>query len=162
MNVIVILLIVFLALFAGAFLSKRRFGLLGLGLTAGAIISPIWGDNAGFVLSSTGLINEGPLVSVIALSALILIPSILIMVLHRGYTYKHLPGRIIGSLLFTLLAAAFLVGPIGAAFTLTGPAAGVYNWLVANHSLIISVGVALAVVDLIIAKPAHKSERKHR
>jgi len=154
-------LILILALFAGAFLTKRRFGLLGLGLAAGAVISPIWSDNAGFVLSSTGLVNEGPLVGVIAQSVLILLPPILMM-FHRGYAYKHMFGRIIGALLFTLLAVGFVVGPIGAAFTLTGPVAGVYNWLVANHALIISVGVAIALADLLIAKPAHKSEKKHR
>lgn len=161
MSIIVILLILIAALFAGAFLSKRRFGLLGLGLAAGAIISPIWGDTAGFVLSGTGLVKEGPLVNVIALSALILIPPVLIM-FHRGYSYKYIFGRIIGALLFTLLAAAFLIGPIGAALSFSGPAAGVYNWLVANHELIVSVGVAIAVADLLIARPAHKTERKHR
>lgn len=160
MIIIVILLGALLALFASAFLSKRRFGILGLGLAAGAIISPIWGDNASFVVSSTGLVAEGPLVNTIALSALILTPAVLFM--FHGYTYKHIVGRVVGSLLFTLLAAAFLIGPIGAVLTLTGPAAGVYGWLVANHELIVSVGVVLAVADLLISKPAHKSERRRR
>ncbi len=161
MSLIVILLIVVATLFAGAFISKRRFGLLGLGLAAGAIISPIWGDTAGYVLSGTGLVKEGPLVNAIALSILILIPPVLIM-FHRGYGYKHIFGRIIGAFLFTFLAVAFLIGPIGSALSFSGPVAGAYNWLVANHELIVSIGVAIALADLLIAKPSHKSEKKHR
>jgi hypothetical protein len=160
MIVVAILVAIIVALFVGAFLSKRRFGILGLGLAAGAIISPIWGINAGFVVSSTGLVQEGPIVNAIALSALILIPAVLFM--FHGYTYKHMVGRIIGSLLFTLLAAAFLVGPIGATMTLTGPVGNVYQWLVSNQELIVSIGVALAVADFLFAKTVQKSERKHR
>lgn len=160
MPVIVILLVLVVALFVGAFLSKRRFGVLGLGLTAGAIVSPIWGDNAGYVVSSTGLVAEGPLVSAIALSALILIPAVLFM--FHGYKYKHVLGRIIGSVLFTLLAIAFLIGPIGSALTLTGPVGDAYQWFVANHELIVSVGVACAVADFLLSKTIHKSEKKHR
>jgi hypothetical protein len=160
MTVIFILIGLVLALFAGSFLSRRRFGVLGLGLAAGAIISPIWGDNAGFIVSSTGLIQEGPLVNAIALSALILIPAVLFM--FHGYTYKHMFGRIIGSLLFVFLAVAFLAGPIGAAFTLTGPVGNVYNWIVSNQELLVSVGVALAVADFLLSRTAHKSEKRHR
>jgi hypothetical protein len=160
MIVVAILVAIIVALFVGAFISKRRFGVLGLGLAAGAIISPIWGINAGFVVSSTGLVQEGPIVNAIALSALILIPAVLFM--FHGYAYKHMVGRIVGSLLFTLLAAAFLVGPIGATMTLTGPVGNVYQWLVSNQELIVSIGVALAVADFLFAKTVHKSEKKHR
>ncbi|HEY8992345.1 MAG TPA: hypothetical protein VIM37_00680 [Candidatus Microsaccharimonas sp.] len=160
MIVVAILVAIIVALFVGAFLSKRRFGVLGLGLAAGAIISPIWGINAGFVVSSTGLVQEGPVVNAIALSALILIPAVLFM--FHGYTYKHIFGRVVGSLLFTLLAAAFLVGPIGATMTLTGPVGNVYQWLVSNQELIVSIGVALVIVDFLLAKTVHKPERKHR
>ena len=148
------------ALFVASFFSKRRFGILGLGLAAGAIVSPIWGDTAGYVISSTGLVPEGPLVNVIAFSAIILIPAVLFM--FHGYTYRHIIGRVVGSLLFTVLAVAFLAGPIGDALDLTGPAKGAYDWLVANHEIIISLGVMIAVADLLFSKPAHKSEKKHR
>jgi hypothetical protein len=160
MTIVMILVALVIALFVGAFLSKRRFGVLGVGLTAGAIISPIWGDNAGYVVSSTGLVAEGPLVNVIALSSLILIPAILFM--FHGYKYKHIIGRIIGSVLFTLLAIAFLIGPIGSALTLTGPVGNVYQWFVSNHALVVSVGVACAIADFLLSKTIHKSEKKHR
>lgn len=160
MNVVIILAVLMLALFAGAFVSKRRFGVLGLGLAAGAIISPIWGDTVGFLVSGTGLVTEGPLVNAIALSVLILIPAVLFM--FHGYTYKHMFGRVIGSLLLTLLAAGFLIGPIGSVLTLTGPAGNVYQWVVSHHELIVSVGVVFAVVDFLLSKTAHQSEKRHR
>lgn len=159
MSAIIVLLIIILGLFAGAFLSKRRFGLLGLGLAAGAIISPIWGENAGFVVSSTGLVPEGPIINAIAVSAVILIPAILFM--FHGYTYKGMFGRIVGSLLFTGLAIAFLVTPIESALILSGPIGTVYGWFVSNREMVISAGVVIAVIDVLIAKPVHKSEKKH-
>lgn len=159
MNAILVVIIIILALFAGAFLSKRRFGLLGLGLTAGAVISPIWGENAGYVVSSTGLVPEGPVVNAVAVSAIILIPAVLLM--FHGYTYKHMFGRVVGSLLFTMLATALLITPIGSALTLSGPVGGAYNWIVSYRDLLISAGVVLAMVDVLTAKAVHKSERKH-
>ncbi|MBC7564931.1 hypothetical protein H7100_01720 [Candidatus Saccharibacteria bacterium] len=160
MMVIGIILGVILALFVGAFFSKRRFGVLGLGLAAGAIISPIWSDNAGFVISSTGLVSECPLVNAIAVSLLILVPAVLFM--FHGYSYAHIVGRVFGSLLFTVLAAAFLIEPISAVIVLTGPIGMVYQWLVTNHELIISIGVAFAVADFLVSKSSHKSDKKRR
>lgn len=160
MIVILVIVGLLLGLFAGAFLSKRRFGVLGLGLAAGAIISPIWAVNAGFVVSLTGLVAEGPLVHAIASAALILIPAILFM--FHGYSYKHILGRVIGSVLFTLLAAAFLIGPVGSVLILTGPAGNVYQWFVSNHELVISIGMTLVVVDFLLSKTIHKSDKRRR
>lgn len=148
-----------LALFAGAFFSRRRFGLLGLALTAGATLSSIWAYNAGLVISATGLVPAGPLTNAVALSAVVLLPAILL--LFHGYTYKSVVGRVIGAALFAVLALAFLVEPIGYALALEGVAAEVYGWLVGNKNLIISIGVIAAVVDLFFTKPA-KIERDKR
>jgi len=160
MIIIMILLAALITLFLSAFFSRRRFGILGLGLVAGAVISPIWGETAGYVLSATGLIPEGPLVAMTALSLLILLPAFLLM--FHGYTYKNVFGRIAGALMFTVFAAAFLIGPVGDVIAFLGPAAIAYEWLVANRELIISAGVALSVVDLLIAMPTHKGERRRR
>ena len=160
MIVILILIGIIAALFAGAFFSKRRFGVLGLGLAAGAVISPIWGENAGYIVSAAGIVPEGPLVNAIAASAIILIPAVLFM--FNGYTYKHIVGRVIGSLLFALLATAFLVEPIGSVMTLTGPVGVAYQWIVSNRELIISVGLAFVIVDFLFARTVQKLEKKHR
>lgn len=147
------------ALFVVAFLSKRRFGLLGLALAAGATLSALWSYDAGLVVASTGLVPKGTLTQAVTQSLVVLLPAILL--LFHGYSYKNKAGRIIGSLLFTVLALAFLVEPIGHALPLDGSGAIVYNWLRDNKNLIISVGIILAVIDLFFTKRA-KHEEKHK
>ena len=149
-----------LLLFAGAFISKRRFGLLGLALTAGATLSTIWSYDAGLVVSSTGLVPEGVITQAVTQSLVVLLPAILL--LFHGYTYKNLVGRIIGSALFAILALAFLVEPIGYALPLEGVGADVYGFLKNYKEVIISVGVILAVADLFFTKPAAVAERSRR
>lgn len=147
-------------LFAGAFISKRRFGLLGLALTAGATLSSIWSYNAGLVVSATGLVPEGVITQAVAQSAVVLLPAILL--LFHGYSYKNIVSRIVGSFLFTILALAFLVDPIRYALPLEGLGATVYSYLTQYKDIIISAGVILAVVDLFFTKPAHLAEKAHK
>ena len=157
MIVIIVFAVLAIALFTGAFLSRRRFGLLGLALTAGATLSQIWNYDAGLVVSSTGLVPDGPLTNAVALSLIVLLPAILL--LFHGYTYKENFARVVGSLFFTILALAFLVEPIGFALPLEGAAADIYHWIVQYKEVIISIGVVLAVIDLFFTKPA-KPEKK--
>ncbi len=151
-----------IALFTGAFISRRRFGLLGLALAAGATLSALWSYDAGLVVSSLGLVPEGPLTQAGVQSFVVLLPALLL--LFHGYSYKNIIPRIVGSALFAVLALAFLVEPIGYALPLEGHGATVYNTLSEYKGAIISVGVVLAVVDLFFTKPAHlaeKSKKKH-
>ncbi len=159
MSVVVILAAIALVLFAVSFVSRRRFGLLGLALAAGSILSSLWGNDASFVVGASGL-PSSPLVTAATLSVLVLLPSILL--LFHGYTYKNIAGRVIGSLMFTLLAMAFLVQPLGYALTLQGFGANTYTLLVQNKDTIIGFGMIFAVVDLFFTKPAHLAEKKSR
>ncbi len=146
-----------LVLFAISFLSRRRFGLLGLALTAGATLSTIWSYDAGLLVSSTGLVPEGPITNAVAMSLVVLAPAIVL--LFHGYAYKDLFSRIIGSLFFTILALAFLLVPIGFALPLQGATAYWYHQAVLYKDIVISIGVILAVVDLFFTKPAHLAEK---
>lgn len=148
-----------LALFLAAYFSKRRFGLLGLALTAGATLSTIWAYDAGLVISSTGLVPNGPLTNAVALSAVVLLPPVLL--LFHGYKYKAKIPRLIGSLMFAVLAMAFLLEPLGYAFDLLGQFGAVYDQALGYRDLVISVGVALAVVDIFFTRPvSHESGGK--
>tara|TARA_B100001105_G_scaffold255386_1_gene254467 strand:- start:2230 stop:2715 length:486 start_codon:yes stop_codon:yes gene_type:complete len=159
MTVVLVFLAVAIALFVGAFISKRRFGLLGLALTAGATLSTLWSYDAGLLIASTGLVPAGPITNAVALSLVVLLPAIVL--LFHGYTYKNLVSRILGALLFTVLALAFLMEPLSFALPLSGSAADVYSTVESYRGAIISVGVILAVVDLFFTKPA-KNERDRR
>lgn len=160
MIVIVVFGAVIAGLFAAAYFSKRRFGLLGLALTAGATLSSIWSYDAGLVVSSLGVVPEGPTTQAVTLSLVTLLPAVLL--LFHGYTYKKKLGRIIGSLLFTALAVAFLVEPIGYVLPLEGTGADVYEWFKANREVIISIGVLLAVFDLFLTKPVKTLEKESK
>lgn len=141
------------ALFVSAFISKRRFGLLGLALTAGATLSRLWSYDAGLVVAATGLLPDGVFTQAIVQSAVVLLPPFLL--LFHGYTYKHGLGRIIGSLLFTVLALAFLVEPLEYALPLSGQGADIYIMFKQYKDIVISIGVSLAVADLFLTRPVN-------
>ncbi len=152
MDIIVFFAGLAIALFVAAFIAKRRFGLLGLALAAGSILSTIWSFDAGLVVSSIGIVPSGPLTTAVTLCIIVLLPAVVL--LFHGYTYKNLFARIVGSLLFTVLALAFLIEPLGYALSLQGVGAEAYKWLLANKDIIISIALVLAVVDLFFTKPA--------
>jgi hypothetical protein len=152
MNVVVVFAVLAVLLFVSAFITKRRFGLLGLALAAGSILSGIWSFDAGLVVGSIGIFPSGPLTTAITLSLIVLLPAIVL--LFHGYTYKGIVGRIVGALLFTFLALAFLVEPLGFALPLDGIGANVYGEFVNYKEVIISIGLVAAVADLFFTKPA--------
>lgn len=152
MNVVIVFALLAILLFVSSFVAKRRFGLLGLALAAGSILSTIWSFDAGLVVGALGIVPAGPLTTAATLSLIVLLPAIVL--LFHGYTYKNLVGRTIGATLFTLLALAFLVEPLGFALPLEGFGANVYSGLVQYKEAIISIGMILAVVDLFFTKPA--------
>ncbi len=157
MEVIIICVIIAAVLFVPAFITKRRFGLLGLALAAGSILSGIWAYNAGLVASLFG-IPSNPITSAAILSIIILLPAGIL--LFHGYTYKTVVGRVVGASLFTLLALAFIVEPLGRALVLQGNSLTVYDWLQANRDMIIGFGLTIAVIDLFFTKPASLADKK--
>lgn len=157
---IIAILIIAISLFVAAFVTKRRFGLLGLALAAGSIISGIWSYDAGLIPSLFS-IPSGSYTSAIVSSILILLPAGLL--LFHGYSYKNLLGRVVGASLFTILAMAFLAEPISRALIVQGVGASTYNIFIDNKTTIIGIGLIIAIVDLFLTKPMHFSEnhRKH-
>ena len=158
MNVVIVFAVVAVLLFVSAYITRRRFGLLGLALAAGSILSSLWSYDAGLVVGAVGVIPSGPITTAVTLSVIVALPAILL--LFHGTTYKHIVGRIVGAALFTVLALAFLVEPLGHAFVLEGSGANVYAWLVSNKDIIISIGMIVAVVDLMLTMPAHLAEKR--
>ena len=81
MEIIYILIIIILLFFA-AFITKKRFGLLGLALAAGSILSGIWSYEAGLIPSLFN-IPSGSLTSAVVSSVIILLPAGVL--LFHGY-----------------------------------------------------------------------------
>ncbi len=152
MTGLVVLVGIGLVLFAGSFFSKRRFGLLGLALAAGYVLSLLWLDTAEFMVAMTGFVPTGVVSHFIATVALLLLPPVLLF--FHGTAYKTVTGRIVGSFLFTVLALGFLAEPMSKALVLDGVSVQAFGWLKDNAELIMGVGVMAAVFDMFISKPA--------
>jgi len=155
----IIVLAIAILLFATAFISKRRFGLLGLALAAGSILSGIWSYEAGLIPSLFS-IPSGSLTSAVVSSVIILLPVALL--LFHGYSYKTLISRVVGASLLTVLAMAFLVEPISHVLVIQGVGASAFNWLLDNRTTIIGVGLILSIVDLFFTKSTHMSDKHYK
>jgi len=151
MDVIYIFAIILVCLFVSSFMAKRRFGLLGLALAAGSLLSGIWGYDAGLTAGFFG-IPLTPVTTAIISSLIIILPALFLM--FHGYTYKTKIGRVFGSVLFAFLAFAFLIKPIGNVLALQGIGVDVYSWITSNNSNIIGICLVIAIVDLFCTKPA--------
>ncbi|HEU5188015.1 MAG TPA: hypothetical protein VFT87_05965 [Candidatus Saccharimonadales bacterium] len=143
-----------LALFALAFVTKRRFGVLGLALAAGVLISTNWAAMLTPFLTSHGLTIEFIPLSVFVQASLILLPALLLLM--SGPTYNGGPLRILGALAFTILAVTCLLQPLAEVLQLDGPSKVAYLWLSTQQNIVIVIGLSLAVVDLLFARSKHK------
>ena len=158
MSDLVICIVVVLAIFSLAYMTKRRFGLLGLALAAGSIMSNVWAYEAGLIAGALGF-PLNLLTSTIILAVITLLPAGLL--LSRAKTYKTNLGRLAGAALFTIVAVAFLIEPFSRIFILQGSAGQFYQQLLGYKDLIIGVGLIVAILDLFFAKTTESSEKKH-
>ncbi|MNH58543.1 hypothetical protein D3C73_103470 [compost metagenome] len=162
MNVVVIFLIVVVALFVIAFATKRRFGVLGLALAAGAMLSSLWTKELTPLVEQSGVVSITlpPLTSLVA-AALVLLPAILLF--FSGPIYKDKTHRVLGSLAFAVLALALLLEPLGSALILQDTGKQVYDFFVENRVYIVTAGLVFALFDILATKTPrhHKESVKH-
>jgi hypothetical protein len=158
-EVIIICITVAIALFIGAFITKRRFGLLGLALAAGSLLSGIWGYDIVLMANGFGVPNT-PLSTAVITSVIVILPAFVL--LFHGYSYKNHIARLFGAFLFMILALAFLIDPLGHILMPVGFGADVYNWLVNYKTLIIGAGLILAILDLFLTRPVGLNEKKSK
>lgn len=158
MNVVIVFLIVLGVLFAISFATKRRFGVLGLALAAGAMLSNLWSQELTPFVEQTGVvsISAPPLGSLVA-AALILLPAVLLF--FSGPTYKSGGHRVLGSLAFAVLALTLLLEPLGSALVLQDTGKQVYDFFVQNRVFIVTAGLVFALFDILGTKtPKHRKE----
>lgn len=159
MNIVIVVLVILAVLFTVAYFTKRRFGVLGLALTAGAMLSEMWAGTLTPYIEQAGLQVVAPPLETIVSSMLILLPAILL--LFSGPTYSKVFQRIVGASMFSLLAAAFLLTPLGNALIITGDGRQVYDFMTDNRSYIITAGIMFALIDLLMVKtPKAKDKEK--
>lgn len=152
-----IFLIVIALLFAVVFFTKRRFGVPGLALAAGAMLSTLWVGDLTPIIANAGIqIIKPPLSSVVS-AVLILLPALLL--LSSGPTYKGTIQRVVGSLAFAVLAIALLLEPLGSALVMNTTGKPVYEFFVQYRAVIVTAGLIFAVVDLLFTKTPHRHHK---
>lgn len=159
MDIVFIYLAVVAALFVSAYVAKRRFGLLGLALAAGYLLSDIWGDDIALLAAGLGF-GSGAVTAAVVTSLMVVLPPAVLM--FHGYVYKNAIARSVGAALFAVLALAFLIEPLGRVFVPSNEAGQeVYNWMSDNRLQLIAVGLTMAIIDVFMTKPVQlKNGRK--
>lgn len=152
-----LLVIIIAILFATAYFTKRRFGVLGLALCAGSLLAGMWTADVTPLVQKAGLqLLSPPLTTVVAV-VLVLIPAVLLF--FSGPSYKHIWQRIIGAAAFALLATAFLLVPLGTGLNLDDTTQEYYDFLVNNRNVIITAAIGYALIDILMLKtPRHKDK----
>ena len=148
-------------LFGLAFMTRRRFGVLGLALAAGSLLSSLWATPLIDIIEASGWGLAGISVAGYVAAALVLLPAVVL--LFSGPAYKGAHGRITGAMLFALFALILVAEPLGAALVLDGVGRTMYDVLQQYQAYSITAGVALAILDLLAVHAAggHVSKAKH-
>ena len=154
MNIVVILVIIVALLFGLTYFMRRRFGVLGLALCAGSLLSVTWTTQATQFVSGAGFYILTPPLHIVVAAALILLP--VAPLLFSGPTYNTRWQRLVGAAAFALLATSFLLLPLGGWLDLDSTGRTIYSLLIDNRNLIITAGIAYAVYDLLILKTPKK------
>lgn len=158
MSFLIVLAIIAAALFITVYITRRRLGVLGLALAAGAILSNLWvGDLTPLVAQAGIEIVRPPLSSVVA-TAVTLLPAIIL--LFGGPGYKTTWQRAIGSLVFAGLAIVLLLEPLSAALVIDDSGKPLYEFLQRYQNVIITTGLSLAIIDLLLTRTP-RGHREH-
>lgn len=145
----VILIAIALSLFALAFVTRRRYGVLGLGLAAGVVLA----TNAKVFVSDFYEINRVPVApfstDAAAIVTLVLLPALLLLISGPSYSDKRL--AIAGSAGFALLGTLLLLGPVATALPFNDPGmARTMSSIAAHQKTLVAIAIGLAVLDTIL------------
>jgi hypothetical protein len=157
MNALIVFVILLVALFAVVYIPKRRFGVLGLALCAGSLLSASWTSTLTPWVASQGVSVVAPPLSSIVAALLILLPPALLV--FSGPTYSSSLQRLVGSIAFAALALVFLLQPLGSALVLDSFGAQAYNVLRGSSNVITVAGIALALVDIWMTRTPHHGKK---
>lgn len=150
MSFIVVIGILAATFFGLSFITKRRFGSLGLALAGGSVLANLWTTEAARLVSSAGIqLIAPPTESVVAI-ILVVAPALILIV--RGPIYRSPRIRLFGSALFALMAISLILDPLQMALVIDGSGRGVYDFLYKYRNVFITLGVMMAVVDVFFTK----------
>lgn len=158
MSVVAIIAIIIGLLFALTYFTKRRYGVLGLALTAGYLLSTLWTDEVRSFIEGAGVQLLSPPLTSIVSAGLILLPAVTL--LFSGPSYHKRWQRLVGAAAFALLATSFLLTSLGSALVLDDNGKKVYDLLYDNRNLIITAALVYALYDILTLKTPKKKDKE--
>lgn len=144
-----------------AYFTKRRFGVLGLALCAGWLLSTSWAVTLTPMLEAQGLQMVAPPLTAVVRAVLIIAPAIIL--LFSGPTYAGMVGRVGGAAAFALFAFVLLLDPLGDSLVFENPSLQIYNIATTFSSIIIVGSIIVALVDTLLTRTPkrRKSSSEH-
>lgn len=158
MTGLIIIVAVFLIFFLLSFFTKRRFGLLGLGLAAGVLLNQLIGDIITPAVEALN-VNFAPLSSHDVVTIVItVLPSLLLMIV--GPTKNVKTYRIASSFIYALTATTLIAFPLTTAFPIEEPAVrNIVSFIDSSQLLILTFGIIIAIVDILSPRPEKVSKK---
>ncbi|PLS80583.1 hypothetical protein CYG49_04925 [Candidatus Saccharibacteria bacterium] len=132
-------------LFLLAFVTKRRFGVLGLGLCAGTLLSESLTVYVATLLTDNGVEMVSVSSTALASCILIVLPSLILLFSGPKYT-KRVPA-IIGALLYTLMATLLVLGPLSSSLVTDATSRAILLQVSRFEQIALAVFVAVALID---------------
>ncbi len=149
MEVLLLIGLIVVILFVVAFVTKRRFGVLGLALAAGYVLSQLWEHYIPHVVQFFGLdmviVSPVTLVTIV----IILLPSVALF--FGGPVCRTTRGRLIGSLLYAVLAVIFCMGALEHTMVLSGSGKIAFDAVVDFRPYILTLALMVSIVDVMHA-----------
>lgn len=147
MTSVIVFGIVAALLFLLAFLTKRRFGVLGAAVILGYVMQQLWEKELPAWADLLALPDNWIIAPVTILGiVVIMMPSIAL--LFGGPVYRSKHGRVIGAIGYATLATVCCVSPLVNSLALTGEDAKIIAMVAQYMPFIITAAALLVVVDM--------------
>lgn len=159
---IVVLVVAAVLFWVLAFLTRRRFGVLGLALASGALLSALWSGQLVGVIDRSGVSLASISTAGAVSMALVLVPALLL--LFSGPSYRGKRGRVIGAISFAVFATVLIAEPLSSALVLDSAGRSVFEGLAQYQVYIVTGGVLLALLDILAIHTiggGHAKTKKH-
>lgn len=155
MSYILVFLAIAALLFALSFVVKRRFGVLVLALLAGSLLANLWTETLTPLVASTGIVTVRPPLSSIVALVVTLAPAFILFLGGPVAHGKH--ERLIGSLVFAVVATMLSLNWINDALVIDGPGVVLHDVLIEYQALILTIGVIAAIVDVLMTHTVRRT-----
>lgn len=157
---LVIITVLAIALFGLAYGTKRRFGVLGLGLAAGVLLAQHATKFVSAQLKSYDVPVEPLTYDVSAIVVLTLLPALLLLVGGPKYFVKR--SAVIGAVAFALLGTLLILGPLTTALPTEDTAIRQALLFVSKwQGTIIAIAIMAAVLDTVLLHTGKSTSPKH-